>query len=100
MQLNAPAMSLRQSEPIRERVGPHTRGPNQRMRFDFLARLQTHEGGSNFCDRFSEAHFNSTLRKLVLSICTQSVLKRGEHFFWAAVSQHAGEQTVNADRGR
>src|SRR5262245_22674828 len=81
MQFNAPSTSLRQSEPIRERVGPHTRGPNQRMRFDFFARIQTHEGGSNFCDRFSEAHVNSTLLKLVLSIRTQIVSKRGEHFF-------------------
>src|SRR5262249_39348369 len=73
IQFHAPATSLRQSEHIRERVGPHTPGPNQRMSFDFFARLQTHEGGSNFCDRFSEAHFNSTLLKLVLSIRTQIV---------------------------
>src|SRR5262249_61592217 len=80
-QLLAPATPLQQPEPIRELVGPHTRGPNQRMRFDFFARLQTHEGGSNFCDRFSEAHVNSTLLKLVLSISTQIVFERGEHFF-------------------
>src|SRR5215813_9395875 len=81
MQFHAPATSLWQSEHIRERVGPHTCGPDQRMRLDCFARLQTHEGGANLCNRFSEAHFHATLLKRCLSISTQIVLERGEHFF-------------------
>src|SRR5215475_6613596 len=51
------------------------------MSFDFFTRLQTHAGGSNLCDRFSEAHFNSTPLELFFGISTQIVFERGEHFF-------------------
>src|SRR5215467_10935876 len=51
------------------------------MSFDFFTRLQTHPGGSNLCDRFSEAHFDSTPLKLFFGINTQVVFERGEHFF-------------------
>ena len=81
IQFHAPATSLWQSEHIRERIGTHTRGPDQRMSFDFFARLQAHEGGSNLCDRFPETHFDSTPLKFFLSISPQIVFERGEHFF-------------------
>src|SRR5215471_3912346 len=74
-------MPLRRSQHIRERVDSHTRGPDWRMSSEFFTRLQTHAGGSNLCDRFSEAHFNSTPLKLFFGISTQIVFERGEHFF-------------------
>ena len=64
IQFNASATPLRQSQQSRERVDAHTRGPDEGMSFDFFTRHQPHAGGSNLCDSFSEAHFNSTPLKL------------------------------------
>src|SRR5712664_4216606 len=73
-------MPLWQSEKIRQWIGPYTGRPDQCVSLDFSPRPKTHKGGSYLCDRFSQKNFNSSLLKFFVSVCTQSVFERSEHF--------------------
>src|SRR6266404_6311296 len=79
IQFNAPAMSLWQSENIRQWIGPHTGRPDQCMGLEFFPRLKTHKGRPYLCDRLSQTDFNSSLLKLFFSVRAQIVFERSEH---------------------
>src|SRR6266850_2408295 len=73
-------MSLRQSENIRQGIGPYAGRPDQCVGFNLFPRPKTHKGGSYLCDRFSQTNFNSSLLKFFFSVRTQIVFERSEYF--------------------
>src|SRR6266404_6593760 len=73
-------MPLWQAENIRQWIGPYAGRPDQCVGLDFFPRPKTHKGRSYLCDRFSQTDFNSSLLKFFVSVRTQIVFERSEHF--------------------